>query len=106
MFLSGRVDKFKILRKPITEFKFLGKNRTILVSNFLASAIFFLTGILILFLKATGKLSMGNIDGFTKIITGTGNLVNQYVGSNALLNLAFLILIIIFVFYILKKSRR
>src|ERR1035437_8572608 len=106
LFLSGKVDKFMFLRKPITEFKFLGKNRIILVSNFLAGAIFFFTGILILSLKATGKLSMGNIDGFTKMITGAGNLVNKYVGSNALLNLVFLILIILFVFYIMKKSRR
>src|ERR1035437_7705365 len=106
MFLSGKVDKFMILRKPITEFKFLGKNRVVLVSNFLASAIFFLTGILILSLNATGKLSMGNIDGFTKMITGAGNFVNQYVGNNVLLNLVFLLLIILFVFYILKKSRR
>ena len=103
MFLSGRVDKFMVLRKPITEFKFLGKTRVVLVSNFLASAIFLLTGILILSLKATGKLSMGNIDGFTKMITGAGNYVNHYVGNNLLFNGLFILGIFAFIYFIVKK---
>ena len=105
MFLSGKVDRFMFLRKPITEFRFLGKNRIILVSNFIAGSIFLFTGVLILSLKATGRLSMGNLEGFTKTITNTGNFVNKYVGNNLLLNLLLLILIVFFISYIIKKSR-
>lgn len=103
LFLSGKVDKFMFLRKPITEFKFLGKNRIILVSNFLAGAIFFFTGVLILSLNATGKLSMAKNDSFAKMIQNAAGTVNQYVGNDLLLNVSFL-LIVIFVIYKISKK--
>ncbi len=103
LFLSGKVDKFMFLRKPITEFKFLGKNRIILVSNFLAGAIFFFTGVLILSLNATGKLSMAKNDSFAKMIQNAAGTVNQFVGNNLLLNVSFL-LIVIFVIYKISKK--
>ena len=103
LFLSGKVDKFMFLRKPITEFKFLGKNRIILVSNFLAGVIFFMTGILILSLKATGKLSMINNEQFTKMIQNAAGTVNQYVGNNLLLNVSFLAIVIFVIYKISKK---
>ena len=103
LFLSGKVDKFMFLRKPITEFKFLGKNRIILFSNFLAGVIFFFTGILILSLKATGKLSMINNDQFTKMIQNAAETVNQYVGNNALINVAFVAILIFVLYKIFKR---
>ncbi len=103
LFLSGKVDKFMFLRKPITEFKFLGKNRIILVSNFLAGAIFFITGVLILLLNATGKLSMTKNDSFTKMIQNAAGTVNQYVGNNLLLNVTFLAVVIFVIYKISKK---
>lgn len=103
LFLSGKVDKFMFLRKPLTEFKFLGKNRIILVSNFLAGAIFFFTGILILTLNATGKLSMTKNDSFTKMIQNAAGTVNQYVGNNFLLNILFLVIVIFVIYKISKK---
>jgi cytochrome c-type biogenesis protein len=103
LFLSGKVDKFMFLRKPITEFKFLGKNRIILVSNFLAGAIFFFTGVLILTLNATGKLSMAKNDSFTKMIQNAAGTVNQYVGNNLLLNVSFLVIVIFVIYKISKK---
>ncbi len=103
LFLSGKVDKFMFLRKPITEFKFLGKNRIILVSNFLAGAIFFFTGILILSLNATGKLSMAKNDSFAKMIQNAAGAVNQYVGNNLLLNVVFLVIVIFVIYKISKK---
>ena len=103
IFLSGKADKFMFLRKPMLQFNFLGKERVVIVSNFLASLIFATTGIMILTLKATGRLSMGNLEGFTKTITGAGNLVNQYVGGNILLNGAFLLAILLFLYFVFKK---
>lgn len=103
IFLSGKTDKFMFLRKSLMEFNFLGKKRFVLVSNFIASAIFLFTGILILSLKATGKLSMGNLDEFTKTITNVGNYVNQYAGNNLFFNGLFILGIILFIYFVVKK---
>lgn len=103
IFLSGKADKFMILRKPMLQFNFLGKERTVIVSNFLASLIFAATGVLILSLKATGRLSMTNLEGFTKTITNAGNLVNQYTQGNTAYNILFILLLGIFIYYLVKK---
>lgn len=103
LFLSGKADRLLFLRKPIFSFNLLGKERVVIVSNLVASVIFAATGILILSLKLTGKLSMGNLDGFTKTITGAGNYVNQYVGGNLAFNGLFIVLLILFFYYLLKK---
>ncbi len=103
VFLSGRVSGFSILRKPITSFKFLGRERVVIVSNLIASVIFAVTGILIMILNATGKLGMGNIDGFTKTITNASAFVNQYVGGNLVVNIGFIILVG-FIFYKITKK--
>ena len=103
VFLSGKAARFLFLKKPVLRFSFLGKERILIMSNFIASIIFFATGIIILYLKATGKLGMGNLEGFTKTITGTGNFVNQYVGGNFILNLIFVIFLILVLYKISKK---
>lgn len=103
IFLSGKVDKFMFLRKPILQFNFLGKERIVIFSNFLASLIFAATGVLILALKATGRLSMVNLEGFTKTITNAGNLVNQYTQGNTAYNILFILLLGIFIYYLVKK---
>lgn len=103
IFLSGKADKFMVLRKPMLQFNFLGKERTVIVSNFLASLIFAATGVLILSLKATGRLSMTNLEGFTKTITNAGNLVNQYTEGNTAYNILFILLLGIFIYYLVKK---
>ncbi len=103
VFLSGKANRFLFLKKPVLRFSFLGKERILIMSNFIASIIFFATGIIILYLKATGKLGMGNLEGFTKTITNTGNLVNQYVGGNLPVNIFFLILLGGAIFYVAKK---
>ncbi len=103
VFLSGKASRFLFLKKPVLRFSFLGKERILIMSNFIASIIFFATGIIILYLKATGKLGMGNLEGFTKTITNTGNLVNQYVGGNLPVNIFFLILLGGAIFYVAKK---
>ena len=103
VFLSGRTEKFMFLRKPLTEFNFLGKKRIVLVSNFIAGVIFLFTGILILSLKATGKLSMGNLEGFTRTVTNVGNYVNHFVGNNLLFNGLFILGVILFIYFLIKK---
>jgi hypothetical protein len=103
VFLGGKTDKFLILRKPVLMFKFLGKERMVIVSNLIASVIFALTGVLIIYLKAIGKLSMGNLDTFTKMITNTENYVNQYTNGNILFNVLFLVVLGGFIYYVAKK---
>lgn len=101
-FLSGRVSGFTLLRKQVFSFKFLGRERIIIVSNLIASIIFALTGILIIFLNITGRLGMGDVKGFTKIITNASSYVNGYVGGNLALNIGFVVLIG-FIFYKISK---
>lgn len=103
VFLSGKMDKLTFLRKPLFTFSFLGKERIVIFSSFIASIIFAFAGLLIIYLKAIGQLGMEDLDGFTKMITGAGNLVNQYVGENLILNLVF-VAILIFIFYKISKK--
>lgn len=103
VFLGGSIKKFTLLRKPLFSFKFIGQERTVIVSNFIASIVFALTGVLILYLSAIGKLGMGDIQNFTKVITQTADYVNSYVGQNIFLNIGFLA-IIGFVLYKISKK--
>ena len=102
LFLSGRISRFAILRKKVLSFNFLGKERIVLVSTFLASIIFFFAGILIIYLKWIGKLSMESSAGFTKTITNAGNYTNNLIGTGILPNIILVAGIIIFL-YIVKK---
>jgi cytochrome c biogenesis protein CcdA len=103
LFLQGRVSKFQLLRKPVMKFIFLGKERIITMSNFIAGWIFLITGLLILFLNATGKLGMGGTDGFTKTVQNASYVVNQLVGGNILLNSIFVLIVIFALYKIAKK---
>ncbi len=104
--LSGRSDKFLFLKKPIAKFLFLGKERILTTSNFIASIIFFITGMIILYLKASGKLGMGDVAGFTKYINNAEDFVNNMVGSNIIINILFLGIFILFAYFILKEVRK
>ena len=101
-FLSGKMPKASILKKPITTIN-LGKKYTIILSNLIAFTIFFLTGLLTLVLALSGKLTMERAAGFTKMIQNAGGFVNQYVGGNILLNLIFLGIVIYVIYKIAKK---
>lgn len=103
LFLQGRVSRFALLRKPVMKFIFLGKERIITMSNFIAGWIFLVTGLLILFLNSTGRLGMGGTDGFTKMIQNASYTVNQYVGRNSILNLIFVVIVIFALYKITKK---
>lgn len=104
IFLSGKMSKFMFLRKKLFSFPFLGEERAVIVSNFIAGIIFAFTGIMILYLKAIGRLSMVDAQGFTKIITNSASYVNQIVGGNIILNLSFVILVIFILYKISKKA--
>lgn len=103
VFLCGKINRFAFLRKRIFTFMFLGKERVVILSNFIASAIFAFTGIMIIYLKAIGRLGMEDVSGFTKMITNASNFVNQYVGENLILNLAF-VAVLVLVFYKIRKK--
>lgn len=103
LFLQGKMTKFMILRKTVMQFNFLGKERGITMSNFIAGWIFLVTGFLILFLNASGKLGMGGADGFTKMIQNVSYTVNQFVGNNMLINISFAILIAFGLYKLTKR---
>ncbi len=103
VFFSGKMTRFMFLKKPLFSFSFLGKPRTVIVSSFIASLIFFVTGIMIIYLNYIGLLGMADVKGFTKTITDASAYVNQYVGGNIFLNIAFLA-ILIFVLYKISKK--
>ncbi|OGH37707.1 MAG: hypothetical protein A3B44_00365 [Candidatus Levybacteria bacterium RIFCSPLOWO2_01_FULL_38_21] len=103
VFLSGKMDRFMVLRKPVLKFHFLGRERTLIMSNLIASIIFFLTGGIIIYLNATGNLGMKNLEGFTKMITNAGGFVNQAVGGNIVINILFLIAVLFGLYKIAKK---
>jgi len=104
LFLSGKMTHVMILRKPVMSFNFLGKERTVIVSNLIASGIFFFTGILIIYLKSIGRLGMEDTKSFTEMITNASIYVNQYVGGNIVVNIGFVALVMFVLYTIAKKA--
>lgn len=103
VFLSDRMPKLTILRKPLAAFDILGKSYAVTLSNLVASLIFAVTGLLALGLTVTGRLSSENMDVFTKTITGALNSVNLSLGSNIFLNILFVSVLVYFVYWVSKK---
>lgn len=104
LFLNNKMPRVLWLRRPVTQIKILGNVFQIIMSNVIASAIFFVTGIITLILTSRGALSEKNMEGFTKLIQNSGNSVNSLVGNNLLLNVVFLILVIFILYRIMKKA--
>lgn len=103
VFLSDKMPKMTLLRKPIATLKFFGKSYVVIVSNFVASIVFAITGVLALALTFTGRLSSENMDVFTKSITGALNSVNMLLGNNIFVNILFVGIIIYLIFWVSKK---
>ncbi|MDO8638676.1 MAG: hypothetical protein Q7R43_03810, partial [Candidatus Daviesbacteria bacterium] len=102
-FLSGKMPKAIILRRPIGSLKIFKKEYVIILSNAIAGAIFFIAGTLTLLLNSQGKLSMTQSEQVSKMIQNVGGSVNSLVGGNVALNVAFVGLIALFVYIISKK---
>lgn len=102
-FLSGKMPNVSILRKPIYILKIAGKNYVVILSNLIASVIFFITGIITLYLTFTGQLSMAKMSGFTSAIQNSAGLVNHFIGNNVIFNIVFLLIVIYFIYRISKK---
>lgn len=103
LFLSGRVEKLVILKRPITTIALFGKSYPIILGNIIASVVFLITGVSALALTITGRLSASNMDGFTRIIQNAGNAVNQLVGDNLIINAVFLLIVAYCIYWIAKK---
>lgn len=103
LFLSGRLPKLALLRKPVSVINIFGKEYVLFLSNIIASIIFFIAGFFTLLLVSTGRLSMVQSENFAKFIQNTGGLVNQYVGGNLIVNIIFLIFVIFILYKIARK---
>lgn len=103
VFLSGKLKGLTVLRKPVMTFMFLGKQRAVILSNFIASIIFLFTGILIIYLKSIGRLGMEDTEGFTKMIQNASVYVDKFVGGNVILNLFFLFILAVTLYLIARK---
>ncbi|MCL5784919.1 MAG: hypothetical protein M1142_06235 [Patescibacteria group bacterium] len=103
VFLSGKMPAASKLRKELATLSLFGRKYHIITSNLIAALIFFITGWITLALTLSGRLTMGNDDGFTKTIQNVGNFVNGYVGSNFLLNILFALGVVYFFYRISKR---
>lgn len=103
VFLSGKMPRMTILRKPLISINLFGKTYMVILSNVVASAVFLITGFLALGLTATGKLSVENMDVFTKTITGALNNVNSFLGNNIFLNILFVGILVGLFYWVSKK---
>lgn len=103
VFLSDKMPKFTLLKKPLFSLEFFGKSYVVIISNLVAAIVFLITGLLALGLTVTGKLSAENMDVFTKTITNALSSVNNAVGGNILLNVIFVIGLIGFFYWVSRK---
>lgn len=104
LFLHGKMPYVKLLRRKLFTLTLLGKEYAILTSNVIAAVIFFVTGWLILYMALTGSLQMSELESYTQAIQNTSTSINGLIGNNILLNLAFLGLILGFVYLLVKRS--
>lgn len=103
LFLTNRMPKFTLLRKPLFAIRVWGKEYPILPGNLIAAVIFLITGIASLTLLSMGRLSNEGMEVFTRTIQNAGGYVNQLFGNSPILNLGFVIFVILFIFLIIKK---
>ena len=103
VFLSDKTPKFSTLKRPVASINLLGKTYVVILSNLIASVVFLITGFLALGLTVTGKLSAENMDVFTKTITGALNSVNGALGNNIPLNILFMGVLVLFIYWISKR---
>lgn len=103
IFLDGRMPKLTILRRPLGNINLLGKKYPLILSNLIASAIFFITGTLVVILTLQGRLSMEGMSGITKVVQNVSEVVNSAIGGNLLINILFLGLVI-FLLYLLSRK--
>lgn len=103
LFLSGKMPKLAFLRRPVASLKLFGKEFPIILSNLVASALFFITGSLSLILLGRGVLSMEGTEQFTKMIQNAGGWANSTFGSNLLVNILFLAGVAFLIYKISKK---
>lgn len=95
-----------ILRKSLIKFTFLDKQRNITVSTLVGSAVFFLSGILMIIITLSGKVSMPSGDeSITKSINQVAMNVTNLTSKVPFVNVLFIIFIIIFVVYIFKQVK-
>lgn len=103
LFLNDKMPKFSILRRPVATITILGRYTPLILSNLIGSAVFFVTGVLILVLSYKGSLSGQNMEVFTKTITNSAEWVNSMIGNNFAINIIFIAAIIFFLYKISKK---
>ena len=103
LFLDGKAQKLAVLRRSIGTLNFWGRSYVVTLGNLVASSIFFVTGALILSLERAGKLSIDNMEGFTKMITGSAELIDSFVGNNILINIILVVGLIYLLRHIFKK---
>lgn len=103
IFLSDKINKLQFIKKKVGNVKLLGREYIVTFNNLIAFLIFFTAGVFTLVLTLKGQLSMAKSEEFAKIIQNAGEIANQYIGGNIILNVLFLILLIAGAFYISKK---
>lgn len=103
LFLSHKMPKFEVFRKPVGTIRLFGYSYPVLLNNLAAFCIFFATGVFTLLLNYQGKLSMARNEDFARMIQNVGEYVNQYAGESVWLNLLFLGGILLFGYYLRKK---
>ncbi|MEK7521902.1 MAG: cytochrome c biogenesis protein CcdA [Patescibacteria group bacterium] len=103
LFLNNRIPKVELFRKPLTVIRLGGKEYPLLLGNLAASLVFFVTGVMALYLNFTGKLSGVGMDSFSDKIKQVGTWVDNLVGGNVWANILFLAFVVIFVYTLKKK---
>lgn len=111
-FASLFIHKRNILQKPIFKRKLFslelfGRDFPILVTNLLAGAIFFVTGIATLVLNAMGKLSMpAGEQGFAQTLNTIALEVTQVVNTVPGLDLLFIALLVVGAWFLYREVRK
>lgn len=103
IFLSGKMPNFKFLRVSLTTVKILGREFFVTMDNFIAFAVFFITGVLTVVLASKGLLSMAKSQNFAVIIQSSAGFVTEKIGNNVFVNVLFLFFIILLIYKISKK---
>src|SRR3989344_1892079 len=106
VFLDGKMPGVKILRRCLFTVKIFRKEFAVLTSNLIAAGVFAFTGWLILVLTLQEKLAMNSQETFTKLIQNSAQAIDGYIGNNQLLNIIFVLMVFIFLYWLAGKIKK
>lgn len=103
LFLEGKTERLFWLRKTVGSFDLFGKVYQVTVSNLAASGIFFITGILTLYLTITGKLAADQMESFSQLVRRVAEDADGLIGQSTSYDFLLVAVLVALIVWALRR---